>query len=52
MSKIPKRQGKKFQMVTKSGNYIYLQLVTIIDTDTCQMEIHTVQHSKTDKVAN
>ena len=55
----PKEWGKKFQkddkkykMTTKSGKFVYLQAVIMIDPATDMIEIHAVPSARADLVAN
>ena len=49
---LPKEDEKKYKMTTKSGRYIYLQAVTMIDPATGWIEICTVPSAWVDIVAN
>ena len=48
----PKGRGKKYQMTTKNGKTIYIQVVTMIDPATGWIEICTVPSTGADLVSN
>ena len=49
---VPKGDEKKYKMTTKSGRFVYLQAVTMIDLVTGWIEIRTVPSAPADLVAN